>query len=466
MNDTKFILFLKTLNKQEFKGFNNYLNSFYKTRKKELEVFKIIASPHKIFNPKKISLSPIVLNQLKKRGFTEKNLTTNYLFNLGVYLEEFLVWQKFKNKADNFEKDKLLAAIYKERNFNNLYENKYNSLKNSLKETPINMWSFLKLFELDYERYFSTPNNKKTIKGGEMESILESLDGFFVSAKLKISIEQFFRKDIFGKKLDIQLLQECLALADKLLVCKDNLSIQVFKYIFNLKNNPNFTEYLKLKALIFEHHHIEEQNDQTLYFAFLINYIASELKRGQLIYTLEYKECLEYALKKRFFFEGDYINTTVFHNWINIASIGQKDVRYTKEIIQKYTPYLHPSDQEDALKIANAYLSLTEENYIEIINSIVPNKISNRLMNLRARLILIKAYYENLEHEKLLKFLEASIKSVKNDPNLGATNKKSALNTFKYTSKLFDNVDVNQFRNEVNNLEFIFNKSWLLEKIN
>jgi len=465
LNDNKFIFLLKTLNKKEFKSFTNYLNCFYKTRKKDLAVFEVVASPQKAFNPKRINLSPTIMARFKKMGVSEKNLSNNHLFNLGTYLEEFLVWQKFKNKVDDFEKDKLLLAIYKERNIDNLYENKYNSLKSSLKEAPVNMWSFLKLFVLDYEKYFSAPNDKKTIKGEEMKEVLESLDGFFVSAKLKISIEQYFRKNIFGKDLEIQLLQECLVLADKLPIFQNNLSIQVFKYIINLKNDPNLTDYLQLKKLIFEHPYIEEQNDRGLYIAFLINYVASELKRGQLTYISEYKECVEYALEKRFFFEGDYINTTVFHNWVNIASVGLKEVQYAKEIIQKYRPYLRPSDEENALKIAQAYLFLAEKDFTKIINSLVPNKISNRFMNLRARLILIMAYYENREYERLLKFIEASIKSVKNAPNLGSNNKKSALNTFKYTSKLFDNIYANQFRNEVNDLEFIFNKSWLLEKI-
>lgn len=465
MNDTKFILLLKTLNNQEFKGFNNYLNCFYKTRKKDIAVFNLIAPPRKIFNPQKISLSVTVLNRLKKKGFTEKNLTTNHLFYLGNYLEEFLVWQKFKDNTDSFEKDKLLLAIYKERKFEKLHENKYLKLKANLKKLPSNMWTFFKLFELDYQRYFSAPNDRRTIKGKEMKVILESLDGFFISTKLKLSIEQFFRKDIFGKELNIQLLEECLTLADTLPIFKDNLSIQVFKYIFKLKNNPNHKDYLQLKALIFENHHIEEQNDQTLYFAFLINYIASALKRGQLDYASEAKECIEYALEKRFFFEGSYINTTVFHNWVNITSIGQQDVKYAEEIIATYLPFINPVEKENILLIANAYVALAKKDFDSVINMLKPSKISNRLMNLRSRLILIKAYYENDEMGNLLKFLETSRKSIKNDSNLGTTNKESALNTIKYTLKLFDNIDIITFKKEVNNLEYIFNKSWLLEKI-
>jgi len=457
MQIPKHSLLLKALEKNELKAFKLFLQGFYGGQKKILSLYNTLLENSPNYNISALQLSKVISTRDSNDKVSEKTIK-NRLATLSKYLEEFLIWKKVK--SESYEKDKIILDIYKERELATEYEKKMEKLKEDLNIKHKNMWTYLKLFELHYISYLSTSNDKKTINGNEMDTIMANLDGFFISAKLKLACEQGFRKKIFGQELDIKLLDQTSSLALQEDYQKNNL-IKISQMVLALIHQSNFKEYTDLKKLIKENYMKEEDIDKSILYGFLMNYISSEAKNEG--FDDEASEWVRFGLEKELVFDGKYIMPSVFLN-LFYTSCRIKDDLLRNEILEKFSSKLKNKEKDDTLLIANALLSLEKKEYDKIILNLNKNKIVNRVLNLRARFILLRAYTGKREFRKLYDFVKASYNSVMKATDLGKENKISATNTFKYAEKIMNpNIDAIAIKEEIEDNPLVFGKSWLLE---
>lgn len=464
MQQTKFFTLLKSLSTKEFNDFKRYFQGIYHKRNRELSVLNYIDNFKEEKFSKLLTKNGALEIELKKEGITEENLKSNILPNLYQYLEEFLAWQKFKSKKHSFQKEKLVLEVFQERQLSHLVENKIKKLKKRLQSNCKSMWTSLKLFELFYLEYFAHSSEKKIIKGSEMSKLMENLDGFFINAKLKLACEQKFREKVAGKSIPINFLN-CVQIQFQEGIHKNNPLNQLYSLSLELIEESNEQKYQQLKELIIKYYQQEEEMDQSIPFGFILNYCANELKKGSVIHIEEMSMWIKFGLKNKLFFYNDYIHPVIFNNQINIAC-GINNLELADEIVEKYGDFIKPSQRRDTLIIANAYIDFEREAYAKIIDNLNLQKISDRILNLRARLILLKTYYEYQEFADLGDFIKASIKAINITKDLGRINKMSAKNTLKFTQKLMNpNNDFKKIKEAVKASEYIFSKNWILEKI-
>lgn len=464
MHETKFITLLETLSIKEFNNFEQYLQAFYSNRNRDLSVFAYISLFKKNLRSEELNRTIALKKNLNKEGITEDNLMSNILPKLYHYLEEFLAWKKFTSKNNNFQKDKLILDVFQERHLDSLFTSKLNKLEKEFDKKKPNMWSELNKFKVKYLKYFTSSNENKTKKGIVMQEMMESLDQFIIGSKLKLSCEQALREKITGKKVKINLFEEVQTLSQEYPFKKKELH-QIYILFLEVIETPNDIKYDILKKLVEKSFYKEEKYDQSINYGFLFNYMAGELRNGKTKFVKELKNWIEFGLKNKLLYTGKYIAPVAFNNQINLACV-LKDLDLAENIISKYSKDVKDSEKIDTLLIARAYIDFEKEAYKTIIEKLYPPYIKNRFLNLRARLILLKTFFEIDDFVALGDFIKACNKALRRTKDLGEDNKLSFNNTLKFTKKLMDpNTDLKIFEKEIRNADYIFNKSWFLERI-
>ena len=459
MYDTKCIRLLKRFTKSELNKFEIFLNALYRRKKKEIALFEYIKPLAPQCTAKELDRHFAINNQLKKQGFLRKTLDQN-LSGLVRIIEDFWLWEKMKKQQNTFNRQMFLLEIYEERKLMKLFQLKVQQLTKSIHKKGKNMWGYLQLMRLARARYLFNPTPKKR-QDDPLHQIMKNLDGFFISAKLKYACEQNNRKRITGQDYERELLDLALDLSDKP-PYNENVFLQIHRLVLELDEDPdNIEKYYTLRDLIYENYHKVEKLEQPFYFAFLSNYISIHLKKGQRDMSREIFNLFDFKIKEGIILEGKYIPPAVFTNHIHLGwqLIG---IDFAQTCIDRYQQYLNPKNKKEALCIANAEINFAKGNYEEAFDALAVTNFPSGILNLQARLLLLKLHYE-LERDDA--YVEASQRYSNRANNLSEHNKKSLQNTLKYMRQLrCPNTEKNELIRQIKSTEFLFNRSWLLQK--
>ncbi len=461
MGESKCIRVLKTLTKSQLNTFEAYLNALYSRKKKIIALFSYLKRAAPRYVSERIRRGFVIQNGLNGEKVTGDNLD-GYLTGLLKILEEFLLWQKMKKTPDDFHRHLALLDIYKERELPDLYESRLSDMEKKLEKSNVNMWTYLQKMQLAKLRYYNNPNCREYQRGEYFKSLMENLDGFFISAKLKYACEQVYRKKTAGLEYRPELLKASRALASSPPHDGDPL-MQIYRLIIALEANPDKVEdYYQLKELIFEHYHRDEPSEKHFYFSFLMNYISGQIKRANTGMRGELKDLLDFGINSGIILDNEYIQPVVFTNYIHVACqlLGSKAAVEIKLTLQQH---LNPEDKEEAMKIAEGEINFTKGDYQAIIDNLERAVITPGILNLQRRLLVLKAHYELGDAEN---YIEATRKYIRRAADLSGENLESLQNTLKYMHRLLDpNIKKEVLRREIEQESFLFNRSWLLSKI-
>lgn len=463
MRERKCITLLRTLSKRELGQFDKYLKSNHKKKDPEIKLLAFIKPFAPKFSSSKLIIENALKYKLKEKGFTKTTIISK-LSSLYQLLKEFLLWKKITNDSFDLEKEKMLLDIFQERGVEDLRFKKIDNLIDLIKGQEPNMWSYLNLAKLESLKYFSNSDFKKKVKGNGLKNIVENIDGFYIGARLKYACEQMYQRNIAGKTHNPNLLNEIKLLAQQEPYKSDRLFI-IYQSILDLAQDPDKQKYLTTKALITDAYRIEEQWEQSIIFGFLLNYLAGEIKKGDFDYGSEAEEWINFGLENNIVLENGYLHSTIFNNLINIAcSVNKLD--FAKDIINTYESNLKADNKEKTIKIARAYINFEEGNFDAVLQGIQPMSFPQKIMDLKARVIVLKSLYELNRTDELLLYFEAFRKSIQRTRELSSLNKKSTQNLIKHTESLLDpNLDLQQLEEDIKKPDFLFGKTWLLKKL-
>ena len=289
-----------------------------------------------------------------------------------------------------------------------------------------------------------------------------ALDGFFISIKLKYACEQVYRNKVAGKEYNPELLKASRNLSLKSPYKKDPL-IQIYRLIFELERHPDkMKKYYELKQLIHNNYYNDEAKEQLFYYGFLMNYISGQLKKGHITFKTELTDLLNFGQKSGIILKDKFLNPIIFTNFVH-AAWQVVDTQFAKELVNQYQGYLNPNEKEEVLKIAWAEINYSEGKYQKVLDDLKNMTFSPGILNLQGRLILLKTYFETGED---MEYIEAARKSISRTDVLSEGNKKSLRNTLLYMKKLSDpNINKEALKESIKEEAFLFNRSWLLEKV-
>ncbi len=400
MKKTKFLLLLSTLTTKELKSFEGYLKGLNPDQTYWLEVFDYIKGYAEQWQSEELDKAYVLEHVFKGTGYNRKKLS-NYLSGLNKVLEEFLRWQKIKNGKKTFDIKKMMIAIYKERNRDELFFKSIDKANDFVLEETPDMWTPLKLLQLRHEVLFTNKTNKQKIEAEPiLAELMEQVDRFFINAKLRYSWEIYNRKNVHNPVAIPNWLLEYLQSAQIQKIESNQLSsyyLQILKFI-QIRDRNN---YLIVKDLLLNEEINFSKRDQLIILQILLNFCVKEIRTQNLSYAEDYFNLFIHGLDTEILLVDGTMSSTLFINFITLSCHLNK-LDWANQFIEKYSYLLPKKERTSVLNLSHATIFFEKEQFDKVLGIIRKLKFIDFTFVLNARTLLIKSLVELKENKRII----------------------------------------------------------------
>lgn len=453
----------------EMKGFKSYLKGLYPQKTVLHHVFDYLHKYHPDYRFENKLEAGYAHQKIFARPLKTKSHRSNLFNTLGEiknYLEDYLLWGEMQK--DTFRRDETLLEIYRERNIYDFYKKYFDKAWQRLEQNDnLDMWNESRRLRLKHDRYFYRNTDGFEGRTQTLNETIRHLNALWISGTLKYACEMSFITGMQKEKMNYPLLEEAKSM------CLEppysgNIFNKIYLLMLRLLEEEDFEAYLELKQLIFNNYQLAEPNDKSLFYGFLLNYVSQKMKRGQiLLYGEEPLDIYRFGLYSGIVLEDGKISSVAFNNIITTACRA-KDIAFAREVIEKLAGNLEDKLRADAVKIAEAIIAIEEAQYDKALEFLNTGEFFSPDLGLRYRIIKSQCLFEIRSFDVLEYHLNAFEHWIRrNVKKLGLPNQEATLNMIKYT-RLLTRPEGNSQKmlEELEKAPYLFNKAWLIEKLN
>ncbi len=453
-----FITMYQVLKTTEKTDFEDYIFYFYKQQKAVLNTFKDVA---KTMVEKEENQLIELIKKNKK--------TQNDLSDLKKWLIEFITIQEIKNNS--YEAKFLTLEALRKREMRDILTKKTTELRAELTADSSynsNRQSLMKL-GLDHAAYFNTENDKLEANvRGDILQLMDGLDNFYMTNKLKYSTELQNRADILKEQYEPRLLSEILTLIDADKATLNPIIHTLYLPLFKLISEKSETAFDDIKAFLIKNAPLDRV-EKLLILLNLLNFCAYRIRKSDKKYQFAFLELVQLGLEQSLFTAAGFFPTRTFNNIVSVSSfVGQ--YRWAEKFIDDWYKYLNPDDAFIARNFALARLNFAEEKFdaaVDLLQELVNHKNIHFSFDIRA--LLARAYYEKGEKEAFQNdYCNALELYMRRIVGINETLRKSVMNFIKILRFLINKKPKIQVLDALNSLletEAVLHHEWLIIKI-
>jgi hypothetical protein len=470
----KLFLLLDSLNRTEkarFKEFvyspffnkNTYVRlllaaiySDYERKLQKEEIFNIVF-PGEAYEPRKI---------------------TDVVYLLTRLMEEFLAQQKFRQNevlqkinllSETLDRNIEKAALYAAREIEeDLSERAYRDNEHFYTDY---------LFQNELDKYFV--GKKKLERDESLQKKTDSLDLFYISAKLRDCCEMLNRTQIIQSEYQMHMLGHISEYIEAHLRDYGQYpAISIYYSILLMLQNPNDeSHFTKLVAMLGDSHKLFPASELRDMYNYAQNYCIRKINVGDNAYNGAFLEINKKLVENNLIQTGKYITERDYKNVVSIA-LRQGEYGWAFDFMSTYKTKLPDDIRENAhnYSLANYYYETKDyKKAIKLLNGV---EFTDVYYNLDAKTMLLKIYYE-LEEEEAFLALAASFKIyLTRNKLINKQNYTVYNNLLNFTKKAFNlktslpyqrNRDFAkktvQLKQKVETTRNIVNSKWLLEQL-
>ena len=364
----------------------------------------------------------------------------------------------------------LLDAVQQEKQVD-LYKSSLSKVRNQLsKSIHRDAAYYLLRYHIDQCIYHISQSNLQRFEIANIEEILEDLDAFYISEKLRLHCEILSRRtfrthDYHNKFIDPILTR--IEAGD----FRHITPVQVFYQIILTHLFPDDTKhYFQLKDLLGESAHLLPPNQMKEAYDSALNYCNRQINRGKKEFLRESFILYKTLLKKEMIYIDGQITHWTFKNVISIA-LRLEEFAWTKEFIVNYGHKIPEKYRANAMTYNFAQLHFYQGNYPKVLELLQEVEYDDVTYNLGAKSMLLATYYELQEWDPLFSLADSfRIYLNRKKQAISERRRINYINLVKFVTKLAKLLP-NQ-KEQVIKLELALNKEpgvasekWLREKI-
>jgi len=431
MKKSKFFTLFLSLNKKEIKEFDNFLQGLYTNQINTRLLFDYVKKNQNSESALEKDKAIQKIFKGKKKSTQQRKNIDNILSNLYKYLLEFLQWKKKKELG--FFSELQLLSIFKERQLDDLYFQKIEQLKKQItKKNKKAIWDYLHLMILNHFKFYHTNSNKIQINTNQntLNEAMEELDTFFFLTKLKLSSEMLNRENILQESYSIHFLEEALNYFSTIKVDTSTIYIQLVNFL----KEGNDGNFIQLKNELLKSSKILPSDEQQIILTCLLNYLSSEIKKGNLEAYKEAFKLFKFGLKENIFLKEDgYISAAKFNNIVVVGCAANQEF----------------------------------ENTIEVLQSV---SYENNYFSLRARSLILRCYFELYQFtnkELIIDYCKSYANYINRNKKINPVTAESYFSLIKFVRLMLrKNATKQKLLKTLQETDYVFSKIWIREKIN
>lgn len=470
---------LRSLNSSEMKGLNEYINSpFFNKNKNVQKLFVYISRQYPEFKPEKMQ-KEYVYKKLFDPGKFNDGFMRTLIFIITKLAEDYLGYLNYRGNT-YLPKLTMLQELDKREIGRILAKNLKSSEAEFSRQKIRGEEYFRALQELEGIKNENMVLkgkvlNQKEISGDLTQNILfyQSVQYFIQAFNNYIFVLN--RQHLVNLETDLLFMEEILEHVRK--NYEKYSGIPLLKLLYNqvrLNLDPtNELYYREMKEILVK-------NDDSLTFMEkynasigLQNFCMRLYNSGSSEYLLEYFRLIEFLLKGGYYTakEGGWFVPQTFKNFV-IAAINLKEFEWAEKFIKNYSKKLSPEARENTFNFCMAKVCFGKRDFEKALWFISRVSYQDLYFKLEVRYYTLMLYYELSMYSEAFDLVEAYKKYINNNKLLSGNLRTRHLAFIKYTSELLKMRTSGNYKKAIqiekdlrNPKVQVLNPVWLLDKI-
>lgn len=471
MNNSKLLLFLKTLSKIEMKEWGKFLDmNMAKNSDDAQKFFDYLNKQYPAFPEKKMQRE-VIAKKLFPKDIKNVKKVENIMYKFWPLLEEFIIYKELKNEK---KKDFLLLRALRNRELDKFFFKKIEEMENEWEERPPSGIEHLHdVYRLKKIRLAHPNFLEESRVAIEPKNIIHYLDLYYFTTKMYWTLVADTTNKYVNK--DDGDLSETIFPIDSILQFAKERSfqqpqIQLLYKILEAYNAGTVENLSGLKDQFTNTFELYIQNEQIDIATFLTQIFYQQYQSGETLALKILFDLNKFGVENRIFLSGSCIASDLFLNIINIACTN-KEWEWASNFIDEYEEHIEKEKKDDLLMLSKSIVYFSSEQYEKVLDELAQLKFQDVFFGLQGRAIKLQAFYELEEYEELFYDLCKSFRLFLYRNESLAEEYKNAFNNFIHFIKKLQKikntygVDSSSMKVELSNCKEIVYKTWLMEKV-
>jgi len=381
--------------------------------------------------------------------------------------EKFLVYEFREGQPVEYEIQ--LASIYRRRNLEQHYHSVIRKAKDyQMKEPFRNAEYFEQSFRIELEEYNHAAASWRT-DAINLQRVSDQYDLAYIAQKLRQSCFSLSHQAVYNTEYRFGLLEEVLAYIERAQL--DTIpAIGIYYYCYLAMVYPDVEEHFRqFRQKIGEADQAFPQEEMRNLFLLAINYCIKKYNEGNTHFLEEEYQLYRDGLEKGYLLINGSLSRFTYRNVVTIGLV-MKDFQWVEQFIHQYRDKLKPDIRESIFSFCLANLEYEKKNYDDAIQLLHKSEYRDLLLNLAAKTLLLKIWYELGELDVLDSHLEAMRTFIRRKRIIGY-HRSNYLNTIAITKKLvnlkpYDQAQREMLRNQIEQTMALAEREWLLAQLN
>lgn len=466
MKDSRLLSVLNTLGKSEWRELRQFAQSPYFNTRADvcalldylsgcLLELRIVPSKEQVF-------------RRVYRGKVYDAQQTRQLMSWGMKLVE--TWLTCRESLRNPVKTNLLLAeAYREKQLSELFEltmKKTRQLHEN--QSPREGDWFETGYQIEQAWYRYTATGQRT-SSQNLQQLSDQSDYAFIIRKLRHTCLSLSHQTVYKTDYRYGLLAEVLGYIEREgLLTEPAIAAYYYCYQAMTQTEENAASFLQFKNLIFEHRQVFPEEEWRDLLLLALNYCIKKLNQGDAVFAVEglvlYKEGLNTGL----LLVNGQLSRFAYRNMVAIGlKVGE--LAWVEQFIHQYKTALPKEHRESMFSFSLAKLAYARRDYASALGLLQKAEYADLLLNLAAKTLLMKMFYETGAFDLLAAHLQAMKAFIRRKGVIGY-HQDNYLNIIHFAHKLmdmnpFDKSGKETLQQAIENEEVLTEKAWLLEQI-
>ncbi len=238
----------------------------------------------------------------------------------------------------------------------------------------------------------------------------------------------------------------------------------LFAALRSLKDPMNATHFAIFQDGLLQHARCFSFTDRRDLLVLAINFCSKRYNDGDKAWLSTQLDLYEYGLREGLLLENNWLTGYTFTNIATLALIARQYERLA-QLLHEYGEKIAPRDRLDAVAFNEARLHHALKQYRPALRLLQQNTFEDLLLNLSAKTVQAKCFYELEEHDLLEAHLEALRKFIRRHKEVGYYGERY-LNFVAALRRVVksDPKEAKNLREEIVAMPVLAEKEWLLEQ--
>lgn len=381
-------------------------------------------------------------------------------------VEEYLLYQELMD--DEVRGRILLTRVYRQRQLSKSFQRAVDQARSLQEKIPFRNRQFLQNeYYIEYERYAYLSGLRRTVPLN-LQELGDALDASYLANKLRLACLMLAHQTVYKADYDMGLLQEVLNLVEEKHYTEVP-AIAIYYYSYKaIQDTGTEGHFEQLKKQIFDHGDLFPETEIRDIYLLSINYCIGRMNAGVTSFVREAFDLYKNGLEKKILIQNELVSRWTFRNVVTNGTM-LKEFDWTERFINEYKVYLEEQYRENIVHYSMAKLHFEKKEYDQAMRLLAQMEYDDILMNLAAKTMLLKMYYESDELDILDSLLE-SVRVYMRRKKVIGYHKDNYQNIIALTRKLtninpFEKDQLKRLREEVSATNPLTERRWLLEQI-